>query len=122
MEISIQYLVPMTKCGYPQFSCTRHYGQFTYRVVIASFISSIEDILFCHRHYMRCLVSAPRVAYVGLDRLGFTVPPPCASRRSDTPKQGLTLVHVSAQRKRFLWDRGCIEGFIRGCLGGGREY
>jgi len=22
--------------------------------------------------------------------------------------QGLTLVHFSAQRKRFLWDRGCI--------------
>ena len=24
--------------------------------------------------------------------------------------QGLTLVHVSAQRGRFVWDRGCIEG------------
>ena len=23
-------------------------------------------------------------------------------------RQGLTLVHFSAQRKRFLWDRGCI--------------
>jgi hypothetical protein len=22
--------------------------------------------------------------------------------------QGLTLVHFSAQRKRFLWDRGCM--------------
>jgi V-type H+-transporting ATPase subunit A len=22
-------------------------------------------------------------------------------------RQGLTLVHFSAQRKRFLWDRGC---------------
>ena len=22
--------------------------------------------------------------------------------------QGLTLVHFSAQRKRFLWDRGCV--------------
>jgi len=22
-------------------------------------------------------------------------------------EQGLTLVHFSAQRKRFLWDRGC---------------
>ena len=22
--------------------------------------------------------------------------------------QGLTLVHFSARRKRFLWDRGCI--------------
>jgi len=24
------------------------------------------------------------------------------------PRQGLTLVHVSAQRKRFPWDRGCV--------------
>ena len=24
-----------------------------------------------------------------------------------TRVQGLTLVHFSAQRKRFLWDRGC---------------
>jgi hypothetical protein len=23
-------------------------------------------------------------------------------------RQGLTLVHFSAQRKRFLWDRGCV--------------
>ena len=22
--------------------------------------------------------------------------------------QGLTLLHFSAQRKRFLWDRGCV--------------
>jgi len=28
--------------------------------------------------------------------------------------QGLTLVHISAQRKHFLWDRGCI----RDCSGG----
>jgi len=25
-----------------------------------------------------------------------------------TRRQGLTLVHFSAQLKRFLWDRGCI--------------
>jgi len=25
-------------------------------------------------------------------------------------RQGLTLVHLSAQRKRFLWDRGCLAG------------
>jgi len=51
---------------------------------------------------------------------------------SEVPlSQGLTLVHFSAQRKHFLWDRGCIEGLfsgsssgvygvlggIRGCLG-----
>jgi len=34
--------------------------------------------------------------------------------------QGLTLVHFSAQCKRFLWDRGCIWGSLRGCLGGTR--
>ena len=32
--------------------------------------------------------------------------------------QGLTFVHFSAQRKRFLWDRGVF----RGCLGGVRWY
>jgi hypothetical protein len=31
-----------------------------------------------------------------------------------TARQGLTLVHFSAQRRRFLWDRGAF----RGCLGG----
>jgi hypothetical protein len=30
-------------------------------------------------------------------------------------RQGITLVHFSAQRKRFLWDRGCIKGLLRGC-------
>jgi len=34
------------------------------------------------------------------------------------PRQRLTLVHFSAQRERFLWDRGCNEGFFRGCLAG----
>jgi hypothetical protein len=32
--------------------------------------------------------------------------------------QGLTLVHFSAQRKRFLWYGGCVEGLFRGTLGG----
>ena len=26
--------------------------------------------------------------------------------------QGLTLVNLSAQRKRFLWNRGCIRGSL----------
>jgi hypothetical protein len=30
------------------------------------------------------------------------------SRPASPSYQGLTLVHFSAQRKRFLWDRGCI--------------
>ena len=37
---------------------------------------------------------------------------------SEARQQGLTLVHFSAQRKRFLWDRGCIEGLFRGCSAG----
>jgi hypothetical protein len=32
--------------------------------------------------------------------------------------QGLTLVHFSAQLKRWLWDRGCMQGMFRGCSGG----
>jgi len=31
--------------------------------------------------------------------------PRCAQ---STVRQGLTLVHFSAQRKRFLWDRGYV--------------
>ena len=30
--------------------------------------------------------------------------------------QGLTLVHLSAQRKHFPWDKGCSRSF-RGCWG-----
>jgi len=33
-------------------------------------------------------------------------------------QQGLTLVHFSAQRKRFLWDGGCIWRLFRGCVWG----
>ena len=40
------------------------------------------------------------------------------------PRQGLTPVHFSAQRKRFLWDRGmfrgcswCIWGVVGGIIG-----
>ena len=33
-----------------------------------------------------------------------------------TRHQGLTLVHFSAQLKRFLWDRGCIYGLLWGVL------
>jgi hypothetical protein len=36
--------------------------------------------------------------------------------------QGLRLVHFWAQLKRFLWDRRCIQGVFRGCLGGVRGY
>ena len=33
-------------------------------------------------------------------------------------QQGLTLVQFPAHRKRIVWDRGCIEGVLRGCCGG----
>jgi len=46
-----------------------------------------------------------------------------ASRRCrGASRQRLTLVHFSAQRKRFLWERGCMCGLIRGCLRGIRGY
>jgi len=38
-------------------------------------------------------------------------------QRGDARRQGLTLVHFLAQRKQLVWDRGCIEGLFRGCLG-----
>ena len=34
-----------------------------------------------------------------------------------TPK-GLTLVHLSAQLKSILWDRGAFRGCLGGCFGG----
>jgi len=37
-------------------------------------------------------------------------------RDAAAQNQGLTLVHFSAQRKHFLWDRGCVQGLFRGCL------
>jgi len=47
----------------------------------------------------------------------------CESRPLYNPHgQGLTFAHFSAQRKRFVWDRGCIQGLFRGCVGGAREY
>ena len=33
-------------------------------------------------------------------------------------RQGLTSLHFSAQRKRFEWDRACIQELFRGCLRG----
>jgi hypothetical protein len=36
--------------------------------------------------------------------------------------QGFTLVHFSAESKRFLLDRGCAQGLCRGCLGGVMGY
>jgi hypothetical protein len=41
---------------------------------------------------------------------------------AEAKRQALTLVHFSAQLKRLLWDRGCVQGDLRGCLGGVRGY
>jgi len=30
--------------------------------------------------------------------------------------QGLTLIHFSAQRKRYSWDSKCVWGVVTGCL------
>ena len=30
---------------------------------------------------------------------------------------GAALLHFSAQRKRFVWDRGCIQGYLGGIEG-----
>jgi len=37
-------------------------------------------------------------------------------------RQGITLVLSSAQRKRFVWDKGCIERLYTGCVGGVKGY
>jgi hypothetical protein len=39
-------------------------------------------------------------------------------RKAKPSEQGLTLVHFSAQRKRFGWHRGCIYGLFWGYLWG----
>ena len=59
----------------------------------------------------------PRVLGRAYQRAGM-----CGEAWEACLQQGLTLVHFSAQRKRYLWDKGCIEGLFRGCLGGVRGY
>jgi len=49
-------------------------------------------------------------------------PPPVRMTVARACSQGLTLVHFSAQRKRFLWDRGYILGLFWGCSGCLRGY
>ena len=48
--------------------------------------------------------------------------PPSPRSSSSASAQGLTLVHFSAQLKRLLRNRGCIQGMCKGCLGGVRGY
>jgi len=44
------------------------------------------------------------------------------AQQSPALAQGLTLVHFSAQLKRFLRDRGYVQGLFRGCVGCVRGY
>jgi len=41
-----------------------------------------------------------------------------------SPQQGLTLVHISAQLKRILWNWGAVRGYLGGVWesGGIKEY
>jgi len=48
--------------------------------------------------------------------------PQLISAASRPWNQGLTLVQFSAQRKHFVWDRGCSEGVFVGYLGGLSGY
>jgi hypothetical protein len=50
--------------------------------------------------------------------LGYVDLKKSKTRCSGTSCQGLILVHFSARRKRFLWDRGCSQGLFRDCFAG----
>jgi len=50
--------------------------------------------------------------------LRFAFLPFVFASRARASDQGLTLVHFSAQRERFLWNRGCVERLFRGCSWG----
>jgi hypothetical protein len=54
----------------------------------------------------------------GASRTGFNLHHPTSASLAApyALQQGLTLVHFSAQRQRFLWSKGCIEGIFRGCV------
>jgi len=58
----------------------------------------------------------------------FAWPLVCGSQRmvqgvsGSALNQGVSLVHFSAQRKRFLWDWGCVAGLIRGHSAGHGGY
>ena len=56
-------------------------------------------------------VKAPEMKAASRVKLCLPEPP------TPTSSQGLTFVHLSAQRKRFLWDKGCVHSLCRGCLG-----
>ena len=62
--------------------------------------------------------SAPGAFNVGLIGSTCTALPRARRRARGTPPparaQGLTLVHVSAQLKRILWDKGALGGCLRG--------
>ena len=60
----------------------------------------------------------PKRVQVGSDGLGFE--PVLETSSYADERQGLTLVHFSAQLEPFLWDRGCVgvvQPMVRRCLG-----
>ena len=74
------------------------------------------------RRYGRASI-APHVIHRSLDpRFIQCVLEPSRRPLTMTYEQGLTLVHFSAQLERFLWDKGCMQGLFRWCVGGFRGY
>ena len=70
---------------------------------------------------VRSLPPLPRIIF-GMSSSSSSSDRPSSDRPSITSDQGLTLIHFSAQRKRFLWDKGCLFELFKGCLGGVRGY
>ena len=66
----------------------------------------VAGLLAAHAH----VTHLHRGGVVALERPGHAV------------EHGLTLVPNSDQLEQFVWDRGCIKGVFRGCLGGVRVY
>ena len=63
-------------------------------------------------HEVHSVNSNARIAAVAAAIVAPPVPLQVAESHRDFPnttrsRQGLTLVHISAKRERFLWDRGC---------------
>jgi len=64
----------------------------------------------CRRRLRYLPVVSQRRRQVGVMLGHVTLDPGRLPHQLDARRQGLTLVHFSAQDERFLWDRGCIWG------------
>jgi len=58
-----------------------------------------------------------RDGILGRDRNMYAHLPLLREGTREGLRQGLTLVHFSAQLERFPWDRGCVQGLFRMCGG-----